>query len=140
MRKIIAELEKKKQAKTPHVSFIKVKAPDIEKSADKNTQIHQIIGSKNRSHRVCRRSLSAMGKVLGCEGRQCDSQYERKWKIKRNRLSLHSRSFKKNPGKIEFISLLAKEIVPLSYGNELSLFNRLFSLQYIITVCHTLMS
>lgn len=28
------------QAITPDASFIKVKAPDIEKSADKNTQIH----------------------------------------------------------------------------------------------------
>lgn len=77
LRKIIAELEKKK-AKTPDVSFIKVKAPDVEKSADKNTQIHQIIGSKNRSHRICRRSVSVMGKVLGYEGRLFDSKYERK--------------------------------------------------------------
>lgn len=86
---------KKKQAKTPDVSFIKVKSPDIEKSADKNTQIHQIIGSKSTFHGICRRSVSVIGKILGCEGRQCDSKYERKWKIKRNRLSLHSHFFEK---------------------------------------------
>lgn len=64
---------KKNQTKTPDVSFIKVKAPDIEKSVDKNTQIHQIIGSKTKSHRKCRWSVSEMGKVLGCERRRCDS-------------------------------------------------------------------
>lgn len=78
-RKTVAEFEKKQnQAITPDVSFIKGKAPDIEKSADKNTQIHQIIGSKNRSHRICRQWMSETGKVRGPVKRQCESKYERK--------------------------------------------------------------
>lgn len=72
-------MEKKKfQAVTPDASFIKVKAPDVEKSADKNTQIHQIIGSKSSFHRICRQWVNEMGKVLGLVGRQCDLKYERK--------------------------------------------------------------
>lgn len=63
MSKIVAELEKIQNQATPDASFIKVKAPDIEKSADKNTQIQQIIGSKNRSHRIFRQWVSEMGKV-----------------------------------------------------------------------------
>lgn len=39
---------KQNRAVTPDASFIKVKAPDIEKSADKNTQIDQTIGSKKQ--------------------------------------------------------------------------------------------
>lgn len=48
MSKIVAELEKIQNQATPDANFIKVKVPDIEKSADKNTQIQQIIGSKKQ--------------------------------------------------------------------------------------------
>lgn len=67
---------KKNQALTPDA--IKSKSSwNIEKSADKNTQIYQIIGSKNSVHRICRLWVNG-GNVLRYVGRQCDSKYERK--------------------------------------------------------------
>ena len=101
---------KQNQTVTSDASFIKVKAPDNEKSADKNTQIYQIIGSKNRSHDICRWWVNEIGKVLGYMEEKCNSKYERKWKIKRNRLSLHSPFFQREAHKTK----LSRGIKPWS--------------------------